>query len=130
MTVQEWADAYKHAWETKDPEAAARLFTEDSVYHDQPFGEPHIGQRGVHEYWASVTETQDDVHVALGKPIASADGRDAAVEFWVMMQKWGAETTLTGILVLKFAADGRCQVLREAWHFNEGRQEPYPGWGE
>ncbi|MGH3263226.1 MAG: nuclear transport factor 2 family protein [Trebonia sp.] len=130
MTVQEWADAYAHAWETKDPEAVARLFTENSAYHDHPFGDPHVGQPGVHAYWEGVTEAQEDVHVALGNPIVSADSRHAAVEFWVTMLKQGAETTLTGILVLKFAADGRCEMLREAWHFNEGREHPYAGWGE
>jgi hypothetical protein len=37
--------------------------------------------------------------------------------------------TLPGILMLRFAPDGRCAELREAWNLQAGRLDPYPGWG-
>ena len=129
MSVQEWIDAYGRAWETRDADAAAELFTADSVYRDHPLGPPHLGQDGVRSYWATVTSAQDQVRVRWGEPIVSADGRKSAVEWWVTMLNGGAEVTLTGILFLRFAADGRCEELREAWHFEGGRQEPPDGWG-
>jgi len=52
------------------------------------------------------------------------------VEWWAVMQDEGSEVTLPGCLLLRFAAGGRCQELREYWHLQEGRREPPEGWGE
>jgi len=129
LSVLEWIEAYGRAWETRDADAAAELFTPDAVYRDVPLGPPHLGQDGVRSYWANVTSTQDQVQVRFGDPIVAADGRRAAVEWWVTMLNAQAEVTLTGVLVLRFAPDGRCEELREAWHFEAGHQQPPDGWG-
>ena len=129
MTVQEWVDAYARAWRDRDADAAAALFTEGSLYHSHPLQGPHRGAEGVHAYWASVTSRQDRVDVRMGRPIESQDGRRAAVEFWVRMLGGGDEETLIGILVLRFAEDGRCAELRETWHFEPGDHPPHEGWG-
>jgi hypothetical protein len=129
MTVQEWVDAYAQAWRDRDADAAAGLFTEDSSYRAHPLQEPHLGAPGVHDYWSGVTATQDRVDVRMGRPIESEDGRRAAVEFWVRMLNGGAEVTLVGILFLRFADDGRCEDLREAWIFEPGDHAPHEGWG-
>jgi len=129
VSVQEWINAYGSAWEARDADAAAALFTPDAVYRDHPLGTPHVGQEGVRSYWANVTSTQDRVEVRFGTPIESADERRAAVEWWVTMLNDQAEVALTGILFLRFAPAGRCEELREAWHFEPGRHEPPAGWG-
>jgi hypothetical protein len=129
MTVQEWVDAYARAWRDRDADAAAGLFTDDSSYRAHPLQEPHLRATGVYEYWSGVTATQDRVDVRMGRPIESADGQRAAVEFWVRMLNGGAEVTLVGILFLRFAEDGRCEDLREAWIFEPGDHAPHEGWG-
>jgi SnoaL-like domain len=129
MTVQQWVDDYAKAWRDRDAEAAARLFTDDSLYREHPLQEPHRGTEGVRSYWASVTSTQDRVDVRMGRPVESEDGRRAAVEFWVRMLNGGAEVTLVGILLLRFAEDGRCEELRETWVFESGDHAPHDGWG-
>jgi SnoaL-like domain len=129
MTVQQWVDDYAKAWRDRDAEAAARLFTDDSLYREHPLQEPHRGTEGVRSYWASVTSTQDRVDVHMGRPVESEDGRRAAVEFWVRMLNGGAEVTLVGILLLRFAEDGRCEELRETWIFESGDHAPHDGWG-
>ncbi|HEX7256123.1 MAG TPA: nuclear transport factor 2 family protein [Gaiellaceae bacterium] len=127
MGVDEWIERYRVAWEQRDPEAAAELFTADAVYWSSPFGEPHRGRDGIHEYWARATGSQSDVQVRIGRPIV--DANRAAVEWWTTMRDRGAEITLPGILFLRFAPEGRCQELREAWMVAEGQLEPHPGWG-
>ena len=129
MTVQEWIDAYGRAWEERDADAAAAIFTEDAIYRDHPLGPPHESRDGVRSYWSDVTATQDQVQVRWGAPVVAADQRRAAVEWWVTMLNGGAEVTLTGILFLRFAGDGRCEELREAWHFEAGHHDPPAGWG-
>jgi hypothetical protein len=130
MTVQEWIEGYFRAWEAKDADAAAELFTEQAIYRDQPYGEPYTGRAGVHAYWTGVTASQEEVRARFGRPVVAGDDRHAAVEFWVTMLNGGAEITLAGILFLRFGADGLCEELREAWHFTEGRLDPPAGWGE
>jgi hypothetical protein len=127
--IQEWVDAYAQAWRDRDAEAAAALFTEDSVYRDHPLQEGHRGASGVRDYWENVTATQDRVDVRMGRPVESHDGRRAAVEFWVRMLNGGAEVTLIGILFLRFADDGRCEELRETWMVELGDHPPHEGWG-
>lgn len=129
MTVQAWVDAYAQAWRDRDADAAARLFTEDCLYREHPLQGAHRGADGVRSYWANVTSTQDRVDVSMGRPVEAPDGRRAAVEFWVRMLNGGAEVTLVGILFLRFAADGRCEDLREAWIFEPGDHAPHDGWG-
>jgi len=127
-TVVDWLEGYRAAWEGRDPDAAAALFTEDSVYREQPYQEPFQGRKGVRDYWAQVTATQEDVKFRYGTPVVS--GRYAAVEWWVTMRNGGADVTLAGEFLLVFDEQGLCRELREYWHFNEGRIEPPSGWGE
>jgi len=129
ISVQEWVDAYAHAWRDRDAEAAAKLFTDDCVYRDHPLQDGHRGAEGVRHYWTNVTSTQDRVDVRMGRPVESPDGRRAAVEFWVRMLNGGTEVTLIGILFLRFAEDGRCEELRETWFFESGDHAPHEGWG-
>lgn len=127
MEVDEWLERYRRAWESADPDAAAALFTEDAVYRSSPFREPHVGQEGVGEYWARATGSQSDVTVKIGLPIT--EGNRTAVEWWTTMRDETTEITLPGILFLRFAPDGRCEELREAWMVAEERLDPHPGWG-
>lgn len=127
MTAQEWITAYGRAWVGRDPEAAAALFTEDAVYRSSPFREPHLGSQGIRDYWTRATSTQEGLDLRFGEPVV--EGRKAVVEWWAIMRDQGAWITLPGCLLLRFAADGRCEELREYWHVEDGRHEPPPGWG-
>jgi len=72
MTVQEWVDAYAQAWRDRDADAAAALFTEDSMYRDHPLQEGRHGAAGVHAYWVDVTASQPHLYVASAAGNAAA----------------------------------------------------------
>lgn len=127
MTVTEWIDAYRQAWEDRDPEAAASLFTEDAWYRSNIYEDPHEGRDGVTAYWSGVTSAQSDVSVQMGERFGEGDR--VAVEFWTNMAVEGDPVTLAGCLLLDFAPDGRCRRLREYWNFEQGTHAPPPGWG-
>jgi ketosteroid isomerase-like protein len=127
-TVNQWLEGYRQAWEQRDADAAALLFTEDATYAQEPYGEPSRGRAGVHEYWVGVTATQEDIKLRYGTPVV--DGSRAAVEWWVTMRNGGADVTLAGEFFLVFDESGLCSALREYWHFSEGQLQPQAGWGE
>lgn len=128
MNADEWIAAYGAAWEQADADAAAALFTEEAIYRSSPFRVPSVGHEGIRRYWQEATSTQSDVRVRFGEPIAA--GAKVAVEWWTTMRSEGSEITLPGCLVLRFAADGRCEELREYWHLEGRLVEPPSGWGE
>jgi predicted SnoaL-like aldol condensation-catalyzing enzyme len=128
MDVASWLEAYRTAWEDKDPDAAAALFDERATYRSNIFEEPYEGREGVSRYWSEVTATQEDVRVRMGRPFV--DGDRVAAEFWTTMRNDGAEITLPGCLLLRFGDDGFCVALREYWHVEPGRREPPPEWGD
>jgi len=127
MKLADWIEGYRRAWVERDPQAAAALFTEDASYRSSPFVEPNLGQEGVVAYWTGATSTQAEVEVEMGEPLV--DGNHAAVEWWTRMRADGDEITLVGCLLLRFAADGRCEDLREYWNYERGRLPPHEGWG-
>ncbi len=127
-SLDAWVEGYRMAWETRDPGAAAALFAPDATYRSNIVEEPHQGQEGVRAYWESVTASQDDVRVRMGRPFAA--GRRVAVEFWTTMRVDGDQVTLPGCLLLDFDDDWACTRLREYWHFLPGIHEPPPEWGE
>jgi hypothetical protein len=122
-----WIDEYRLAWENRDPDAAAALFTDDATYRSNIFEEPHRGKDGVRAYWADATSSQSDVTVKMGTPFA--DGRRVTVEFWTNFKVDGEESTLPGCLLLEFDDEWTCRALREYWHFGAGRLDPPNGWG-
>ena len=111
--VGAWVETYRQAWEESDAAKAAGLFTEDATYRSNIFEEPHSGHQGIAAYWTSVTATQSDIEVRMGRPIV--DGERVSVEFWTTMNNEGADVTLPGCLLLEFADDGRCRRLHESY---------------
>ena len=123
-----WVEGYKLAWENRDSDAVAALFTPDATYRSNIFEDAHRGRAGVMAYWESVTRSQSDVRVQMGNPFV--DGSRVSVEFWTTMKVDLEEVTLPGCLLLDFDDNWLCRRLREYWHFAPGTKEPPAGWGE
>lgn len=127
-TLAEWIEGYRVAWETRDPAAAAALFTADATYRDNIVEPANQGREGVHAYWESVTATQSDVRVRMGRPFV--DGTRVTVEFWTNMAVDGEPATLPGCLLLDFDDEWMCRRLREYWHYLPGEYQPPQEWGQ
>lgn len=110
-----WLAAYGAAWEAKDADAAARLFTDDARYYETPYSEPFVGRAGIAEYWADVTAAQNDIDFSAR--IVAIEG-DTGVARWSVELGAGPDATpvaLDGVFVLRFEED-LCAELREWWH--------------
>ncbi len=117
--LDRWLGAYKRAWEDRDPEAAADLFTADAAYHETPFDEPSRGRDGIFEYWSDVPRSQRDVRFFYEILATTENG---GVDHWkanfVRLQA-NDPVKLDGIFVVKLDVDGRCTEFREWWHKQE-----------
>ena len=115
-TVEAWLDRYKEAWEQRDPDRAAALFTENAPYHETPFDAPKAGRRGIRDYWATVTADQRDVEFKSN--VVAVTGRTAIARWSARLRaaSSGTRIELDGVFILSFEPSGLCHELREWWH--------------
>ncbi len=113
---ENWLDAYKHAWEDRDPEAAADLFVADANYYETPFEAPARGRDGIRDYRSDATRYQEGIEFSY-EILATTE--NAGIAHWhTEFTRLIADSTveLDGIFVVELDADGRCAEFREWWH--------------
>ncbi len=114
--LSEWLDAYGSAWQTRDAEAAAALFTEDAVYQWGPFGRKLRGRVMIREAWAEAVEDQDNI--SFGYEVMSATQNGGIVRWWVSTDQPSEQvrSQAEGIFRLAFDEEGLCTSLEEWWN--------------
>ncbi|WP_432189816.1 nuclear transport factor 2 family protein [Streptomyces sp. Tue6028] len=135
VDVTRWMDRYLKAWQTKDANLAASLFTRDAVYQAVPglADQMFRGRDEIHEYWTGVTASQAGMSGFQGRPFVS--GNRADIEIWVTMQipsetdgsmQW---VTLIETNILTFATPTLCSSNIEYNQILDGKIDPPNGWG-
>lgn len=114
--LDNWLAGYNDAWESRDPERAAALFTEHATYHETPFDPPQVGRNGIRDYWAKVTADQQDIDVKTQALTVTGHTGIARWSARFTAASSGARIELDGIFVLAFDDRGLCSELREWWH--------------
>lgn len=105
---------YKKAWETRDADLAAGLFTRDAQYYQDPFTAPIVGREAIHNYWAGATGRQQDIHFAVGNFVQSG---------YILVAEWtcsyksssGERNELAGVFLADFYGK-QVRTFREYWH--------------
>lgn len=116
---KEWVERYRDAWERRDANAAAGLFTDDATYEVTPFDEPLQGREAIRDYWQQATDRQRDVGV-LATVLAVGDVEGMAHWRATYTQAEGQRRVeLDGVLVAAVDAQGHCTSFREWWHRRE-----------
>lgn len=141
MTIDEFMQGYKAAWEARDEHRFAALFLPEGIYRNTPFAEQR-GTEALMAYWQRV-KLQEDVRVDY-EVLARAEGAGIAhwhVTYQVASEElfaiWAKSTgtnlvarrpgdplprmVLDGVLQANFA-QGRCAEARIWWH-----SMPQPG---
>jgi SnoaL-like domain len=111
-----WLDAYGRAWTSRDPQAAADLYTEHGTYQVTPFLKPMRGRQAILDYWMHVTQTEQDIQ--FGYEILSVSPDQGIARWWAsfVIVPPGLQTKLDGIFLISLDENGRCHSLREWWH--------------
>ena len=116
-----WLGGYREAWEKRDAERAAQLFTESATYREMPFDAPKNGRSGIREYWAGVTADQRDVEFHAQTIAVNGNTGVAHWSAKFKLASTGATIELDGVFVLDFdPKSGLCTALREWWHERGG----------
>lgn len=134
--VVAWIEEYAWAWEAKDADAAALLFTQNAIYEAIPgvADQTFVGREAIRTYWASITAGQSDVTVLHGAPMVAHDR--AFVELWVTMKipalnpegdHW---VTLIETNTLYFETCTQVKRNVEYWNMMMGYVSPPAGWGQ
>ena len=110
----EFLEKYKKAWETRDADLAASLFTRDARYKENPFGEPIIGREAIHDYWAAATARQEDIRFTVTNSLHSG---------YVLIAEWNClfrdrftsqRRELAGMFFADFYGN-QVRAFREYW---------------
>ncbi|MFB3916188.1 MAG: nuclear transport factor 2 family protein [Terriglobales bacterium] len=107
--------SFKEAWETRNAELAASLFTRDAYYRKDPFDAPIVGREAIHDYWHLATSVQKDVHFTVTNAFRSG---------YVLVAEWictycqrenGHRRELAGMFVADFYGK-QVRNFRAYWH--------------
>jgi uncharacterized protein (TIGR02246 family) len=112
--VATWMEAFRRAWISNDPVEVADLFAADAVYVIDPFADAWVGRDEIVRRWTAGISQQ----VELEYEIQALEG-DVAVIHWVVVTRNAGDPVRVqydGVVLLRFAGDGRCRELRE-WYF-------------
>jgi ketosteroid isomerase-like protein len=114
--VESWLARYGEAWQQRDPDLAASLFTEHAAYHEMPFDAPKAGRAGIRDYWTTVTADQRNVD--FNSQLVAVNGRTAVARWSASLSSasTGVRVELDGVFILTFEDSGLCSELREWWH--------------
>jgi ketosteroid isomerase-like protein len=112
--VKHFLAKFKKAWETRDADLAAGLFTRDAQYKQDPFSEAIVGREAIHDYWAGATGRQDDIHFTVGDVVQC--GYILAAEWTCTYQdrSSGEKRELAGMFFADFYGK-QVRHFREYW---------------
>jgi hypothetical protein len=136
VTIDEFMQGYKAAWEGRDDRKFCALFAPHGVYRNTPFAEQR-GHAALAKYWERV-KLQEDVRLSYEVLARTAHGGIAHwhVTYQVASEElfkiWAASTgtnvlarkpgdplprlVLDGVLSAEFGTDGLCRECRLWWH--------------
>jgi ketosteroid isomerase-like protein len=112
--AKQFLKKYKQAWENRDADLAASLFTRDARYKENPFGEPIIGREAIHDYWAGATAQQEDIRFTVTNYLHTG---------YVLIAEWtcqyrdrasGRPRELAGMFFADFYGN-QVRAFREYW---------------
>ena len=105
---------YKEAWETRNPELAASLFTRDAHYRENPFGQDIVGREAISSYWKAATEYQEEIQFRAQQTIRVGYHLVADWTCAYKQRLTGKRRELAGMFVADFYGK-QVRNFREVW---------------
>jgi uncharacterized protein (TIGR02246 family) len=114
--LEHWLTSYGRAWTSRDPEAAASLYTDDATYQVTPFDEPLRGRAAIYEYWVGVARSEE--RIQFDYEVVAVTAELGVARWWASFLRVpaGLETKLDGVFLITLNSRAQCRSLREWWH--------------
>lgn len=113
---EEWMLKYQEAWESRNPDLAVNLFSEDAKYYLSPFDNSYNGQIEIRDYWEDVpifqTNNKFDFKVLFIKGNKGYAHCHGTFELVVS----GDVNEMDGIFEVEMDENGKCKRLMQWWH--------------
>ena len=123
-----WIDGWTRGWREHDPEAVGALYAADATFFSHPFRAPRKGRSGAADYVREAFAEEEWAEFWFAEPMVA--GEQAAVQYWAVLGTTDGKTsTLAGVSLLRFGADGLVAEHRDYWAMEEGDGPPPEGWG-
>jgi ketosteroid isomerase-like protein len=112
--LEHMMERYRRAWETRDADLAASLFTEDATYQEGPFSEPMAGRAAIRRYWEQATGSHREVRFRW-KCVCSV-GQLHVVEWQASFVRGepGLPVELRGVMLIELRGE-HIWCFREYW---------------
>ena len=113
-------ERFGRAWESRDPEQASALFSEDGSYRETPFDDPLTGPHEIRAHWSRLPKARNDIH--FGYEILAMSGPLGIARWHGSYTPVDREThlELDGILLVSLDEEDRCRDFRE-WSIRRER---------
>ena len=117
--AQDLLEAYKRAWENRDPDAAVELFSPEAEYREDPFEEPLRGANAIRAYWNEAAAAQ--VHLEFDPERIWVSGRTVLASWHAAFTRRATaqRVRLRGFMTLEVDERGKVWRFREWWHRRE-----------
>jgi hypothetical protein len=111
-----WLQGYRAAWEGRDANAAAALFTPTAEYCWTPFVPPQRGRNEIAAVWQGAVSQQRNIHMTC--EVLAVEGSRGIAKWHTNFTTVpaGEPVQLDGIFIVEFDGPKHCRVFREWWH--------------
>lgn len=112
----DWLTRFCRGWEEGDTELLVAIFTHHATFWETPFGPPEAGAGAMREGWDELYQYQEERR--MDAEILAIVGQTGIARWRASYRKPadGVLRELDGIIVTRFASDGRCCELIEWRH--------------
>ncbi len=113
----QWMQTITRAWEQRDAEAAANLFTADATYQENPFEAPMRGRDAIRQYWANLPAEQTDIAVTY--EVLSVTASTGVARWTATFTRLPSRqrARLEGVLIASFKDNAvQAHEFKEWWH--------------
>lgn len=107
-------ESYRRAWETRDAQRAAQLFTEDATYQVDAFSAPLEGREAIRRYWEEATRPHRDIRFQW--ELVARNGALYVVEWQVEFSRVDVDRRLElrGVMFIELSGN-KIFRFREYW---------------
>ena len=120
-TFRTWMDACGRAYEGRDADAAAALFTADATYQWGPFGDRLSGREAIRHRWASAVGDERETEFRFDYEVLAVTA-ELGIARWIAsadIPSEGRRLLYDGVFAVTLDADNLCREFREWWNTME-----------